>query len=739
MSRSSIDPQAQYKRELFVKVLQEDFIRELIFALDAVQGRAKPRAGFIEKLVNQFKEAFNFIPGTPRAATQVIDIFGNLLISHNRQNREKRLRLLATAAVQIQLPALKILLNIVAREALRRYEPFIVTRLGDDHEKSVITFARVGSRRMLEYLSRPTAVKKEDLEISESVLLTGLVKGKSGAWVDGFSNHKLALKNEFKEVDAETVYARPRFRYFSIGFPDGKIYPAQIDQLFIKKDDKEVYTEFEKKGSLDPKAGFVLMPLAEIKGYDFLKVEDKDKDKIFSSSLQQELKSSPVTIVVIDKCTIEAFLDPRASNQMNQMSLLTYVRQQANLPYLELLICHEDLSELKAPNGAALDLKSVFIGRDFSYVDFSGAILKGNFERVKFDHCYLVGAIIETGSSMRETSFEESHCEYLQAPNIDFTNARFVKTNFSCANLEGSTLVGCTDRGAVWINTNLTRAIHHDAAMQAKQRTQLMELEKEIADEKTKRIEFKDSITKRISDLEGLMQGGKLKEEKIQNRIGELVEQQQAHLIFENCCREEIMAIKKKLEDKPEKNIVDNLRTQLQETQSQLVRIHSEGEIQRHQLLNYIEEKHSGLQVDIKQQIQSLVSQQAIVQNGDIKALVNETTKTISKADLKADLFEIKTLFLDPEINRLKFQTDCKLIAVALLLIGAQSRPNLIIKPAVVLLVCAFIILYCKNWYSRRANVESNIPRIPASTFISSRLSQPSPQEQSASPRPKRD
>lgn len=731
MSRSSIDPQAQYKRELFVKVLQEDFIRELVFAVDVIQGIAKPRKGFIEKLVNQFKDAFNWVPGTPRIAGQIIDIFGNLLISHNKGNQEKRLRLLATAAVQIHLPALKILLNIVAREALRRYEHFIVTRLGEDHEKSVITFARVGSRRMLEYLSRGTPGKKVDLEISESVLLTGLIQGKSGAWVDGFSNHKLALKNEFKEVDAETVYARPGFRYFTIGLPDGKIHPAQIDRLYIKKDDKEVYTEFEKKNSSDPKAGFVLMPLAEIMSYNFLGFEAS----LFSSSLQQELKSSPVTIVVIDKCTIEAFLDPRASNQMNQMSLLTYVRQQANLPYLELLICHEDLSELKAPNGAALDLKSVFIGRDFSYVDFSGAILKGNFERVKFDHCYLIGAIIDTGSSMRETSFEESHCEYLQAPNIDFTNARFVKTNFSCANLEKSTLVGCIDRGAVWINANLKGAIHHDAAMQAKQRTQLMELEKEIADEKIKRNEFEDSITKRISDLEGLMQGGKLKEEKIQNRIGELVEQQQAHLIFENCCREEIMAIKKKLEDKPEKNIVDNLRTQLQETQSQLVRIHSEGEIQRHQLLNYIEEKHSGLQVDIKQQIQSLVSQQAIVQNGDIKALVNETTKTISKADL----FEIKTLFLDPEINRLKFQTDCKLIAVALLLIGAQSRPNLIIKPAVVLLVCAFIILYCKNWYSRRANVESNIPRIPASTFISSRPSQPSPQEQSASPRPKRD
>ena len=163
---------------------------------------------------------------------------GTVAVFAANRIRDERLGTLTNLNDELNLAQLNILLDVVVREALRRYESFILDVLSDNNVKGVIPFARIGAQRMIEYLSRHASQEDGRIEVTlnESTLLAGLVEGRSGAWVDDFSNNDLELKEterhllgeRHKTIHAETVYGRPGFRIFEMR--DDKL----VDQLYIR-------------------------------------------------------------------------------------------------------------------------------------------------------------------------------------------------------------------------------------------------------------------------------------------------------------------------------------------------------------------------------------------------------------------------------------------------------------------------------------------------------------------------
>lgn len=259
---------ADRKRFLFMKLLKEEFLQELQYLCDVVGGRATARETLTERIVSQVKSVVPDI----FSIRQIIEKLGDVAVFAANQGRDERTQTVARLNDELDLARLAILMDMVAREALRRYESFIVDRLSDEMAEGVIPFAKVGARRMLEKLSRTQRRAGQTIEVvlNESNLLAGLVEGRSGAWVDGFSNTGLKLKRLNKKgkpqtLDAETVYARPGFRHLKIH--EGKI----SDTLYIREkpkhqempDWKNAFRQLVKKDAAVDDLKTVMKALAE--------------------------------------------------------------------------------------------------------------------------------------------------------------------------------------------------------------------------------------------------------------------------------------------------------------------------------------------------------------------------------------------------------------------------------------------------------------------------------------------
>ncbi len=573
-----------HKRDLFKKILKDEFLRELSHTSDVVHGRAEPRDTFVEKVVKQLKEVTAIIPsGLPVTPSQVVDTLGAVAVFAANRERDKRLSTLATLRDGLDLDRLNILLEVVAREALRRYESFIVDSLSDNNERGVILFARVGAQRMLEYLSRHAESKDGSARVtlSESTLLAGLVEGRSGAWVADFSNNVLELKKmdtrrlrkKHKTIDAETVYARPGFRVFQI--KDGK----KEDSLYIRRTARHAeikgwekvteilkgqtesfynfgYTKFRKSNPQDPKAGYVLMPLEVIMGrYDFV---EQERDNI-SALLQAEVRSSSHSIIVINRGTVAKylqkflFLKNKESKYKDKdledknLSLIEYVRDELHYPFIKMVVCREDLTDLRGADGSSLSLA----GADFSHMDLSGAILGGDLTNTKFDYSYLEGAELKSVTSLRGASFRHAHCEYLHAEGVNFGGADLLQANFSYAVLNGARLTGGQNTlGAIWVGVDLKEVIYEDMdSLFSKQRSQLDDLEIRIQKQREDFENFRVTVETAIHQL--------------RRQVNWNISRIQNLLVFKRYCQQEIQRIHEELGQKADESTVQNLQKQL--------------------------------------------------------------------------------------------------------------------------------------------------------------------------------
>ena len=341
---------ANDKRLQFIATLKDEIRRGLSYAHEADRNRAPKQDTFIDQVAKKINSLMSSLPAVASAAGTAIT---NAVSAMEEKKRDGKLALVSNLVKKLDPARLEVLLDSFAREALRRYEAFIVDRL-EDNLDTVIQFAEVGAERILYNLScqdKAQIQANNGLLLTESILLKGLIEGRSGKGVDGIHNKHLKLKDHgphsLKDVTAECVYGRPAFQVFEIA--EGKL----VNKLFtrettfkeglnkIVKGTANPFSKLRKKEKgfeHDPKAGFIVVDQATVDEYKYkLEAEKKSSDFEFktkesiSSVLQNELKNcTSHSIAVIDLATFNHFLEWSRKN--DRKSILEYMRQEFKLP-----------------------------------------------------------------------------------------------------------------------------------------------------------------------------------------------------------------------------------------------------------------------------------------------------------------------------------------------------------------------------------------------------------------------
>lgn len=566
---------ADKKRHLYVNVFKREFIRELVYLWDVANNRAAPRDTFTKKMVDLLTTV---TPDVAQAA-QVMSVLGSIAVFAANQERDASIGWMARLIDEVDLPRLEILIDVVAQEALRRYESFIVNRLSDQVEESVIPFAKVGVARILEYLSRHRTSfedkeSKEDknsksnkklqgvaLHLTEATLLAGLVEGRSGSFIEGWFNHKLAVKKIEKgkeknsTLEAEDVYGRSGLRHFAIengqlvstlySRKDKGRHQEKLVQSFFKGDSEALYNfgyvKFRNKQPHDPKCGYAIMPLNVItERYGFTQ---QSEDKL-SPALREELHTLNLSILRIDKKTFQQYLSWYAENKAKKaVTMLDFIRQTLHYPDVQMVQCQENISDC------------LLTGVNLSHMNFNGVRFTGDLTGVDFSHSYLIGADFSAVTSLKKATFYRTQAAFIQAEDVDFAEADLTQANFSYGKLNRAKLNGCTTQGTIWHQAALQNTQQNNAPLETQKQLNL--LQQQLADS------FKKAHLQE-KDWQGKIQ------ETSQAMYNWQQQQTTLHKTLERFCQEEIHAIQQTLRTAVKPEEMQRLNLQLLAVQTEV-------------------------------------------------------------------------------------------------------------------------------------------------------------------------
>lgn len=623
--------QNQTKRTLYIKIFKQEFIRELEFAWDVASGRAEARDDFATKIAALLKNGSPKIPGIGDA----IDKLASAVEFAANAVRDKAMHTMASIYEQLDLQRLEILLEVVAREAYRRYEFFIEQRLTDDHINGVIPFAKIGVMRVLEYLARKrNTLSSEDtkqaadnknnqqIELTESFLLAGLVEGYSGAFVQGWSNNKVKLKRFEKnflgktqavEIEIEDVYARSAFMWFDVKsdrlnqtvYMRSSAWHKEISGWQKLKQLSQGNTEalynfgYVKMDSKnDPLCGYAVMPLKVItERYDFKPAEDKQ----FSRDFKSELENKTLSVVQIDNEGLKRYVIWYRENlKRKENTVADYLRVKEIWRGAKWVICQEDLT--------GVDLKGV----NLSQMDLSGAILSGDLTGTNFAESYLIGATFRNVKA-QQANFQNAHCAFLCAEKTDFTGANFTQANFSYAKLAQAVLINVQSLGTIWHQADLSNVKGNEQLLKAQQE-QLQKLTEQTELQRKEMREFGDALAQQQKKLVGLCAqlDAKISQalqpdskdtaqlQEVNDQIQQLAKQQEASLLFERSCQDDIKRLQQALQSSAKKEEVDKLRQEANELKEQF-------ELMRQQLKNASKTKNSQVPQQMPEELESHV------------------------------------------------------------------------------------------------------------------------------------
>lgn len=317
-------------------------------------------------------------------------------INFIRQREEENLQNLSQWLDPLKEKELIKLVKKVGTLAMKRYETSICQLKG---EKEILTFAKSGIQRTLEYLDR------EKQPFKESTLLNGFMKGKSGREIHHLKNTHLQCKNGQK-FTIEGAYGRG-----ALCFGDGVwIFPKTKEQ-------NHTYTKFTDKG---PKY--------------YVHVSDP----VDGSQLSTITPPS----FVIKTCTLQDVEGYIQAFQEKKESFNDYLRR--TYPGTQMGICSgEDLTHL--------DLS----GKDFSGCDLSGCTISGSLRNTNFYGCNLANVQLKDITSAEGANFTRAD---LMEANLkgNFQGAKFNLADLRYATLEGDfTLIQYI--GAIWAGANIEK------------------------------------------------------------------------------------------------------------------------------------------------------------------------------------------------------------------------------------------------------------------------------------------
>ncbi|MES2217098.1 MAG: protein kinase [Pseudomonadota bacterium] len=591
---------ANLKRNLYIKIFKQELIRELFYLWDVANNRATARDNFTSKLVTLLKQASTFAPLVGSHLPHLID--GAKFVVENLPNlfeggsfasdklRDKKTSYVARLIDEIELPRLEIIVDIVAREAMWRYEHFIVERLSENPAEGVIPFAKVGVARVIEKLVRTHGGedKSAHVLISESAFLSGLVEGRSGAFIEGWTNHTLKLmrqkKGVFKlkqaEINAEDVYARSGFRNMQViaGQLQDRLYAREKPlhqeianwkkvQSLLQGEANSLfnfgYTIFRKTQPHDPKCGYAIMPHTVIQErYDY----KPHNIQILSTSLQEDIQSWQPSRILLDITTLAEYLTWNKIS--DQKDIRDFIEEKLGIKEIVMVACHADLTRLSLR------------GRNLSYMDLSGSTFSGDLTETNFSCSNLIGAKFFNVISAHKAVFYRANCAFLSAEHVDFSEANLIQTNFSYAILNYSTFKFCQTMGTIWHEAELKNIISDEETFK-EQKTQINDVKKSIANQHQEIKRLNQALTQQSQTLQALQaqwqaaqnESDKQQLQELAQQVSYLVQQEEAHQIFEQYCQQEIIELNKTLQQAAQKEDVEILKGELQGIYTQLKKL----------------------------------------------------------------------------------------------------------------------------------------------------------------------
>lgn len=316
---------------------------------------------------------------------------------------------------QIQL-SLRILLREVAYLIAVRYSHFIDKVL---EEKSIDDFARYGSARLIRKLAVDL---KNQVDLPATITAQHLVDYL-------LASIQLSAIHEQRKVTLRTPpasslwapfvayakwgYARPRqvVPVRTGSTLQYKFYGSPIERMFLKKDTTLPgygYITVPETQLLSNTSAINYQPLKELSD-----VEIDDKQGLIKNYLCYYLE---VTFDDVDQYLSHV----RALTATDiRPSLNDYLSKQFGVRIIA--ECHDDkLKDLDLHEG------------DFTEVNFSRAILKGNLYNTLWDRALLAGTLFDGNKDMTNANFQQAYAEQSKWQNLSFTG------NFTQAKLSGA-------------------------------------------------------------------------------------------------------------------------------------------------------------------------------------------------------------------------------------------------------------------------------------------------------------
>ncbi len=325
---------------------------------------------------------------------------------------------------------LKSLAKSTAHSAAYQYE-YAITQLID--KEHLPTFAYCGVKRMFEYIIR------EQLPFTPQNLLTGLVKGKTGAGIEGLFNTSLDGQQTEQKFHAEDLYGRAAYRT-----SDGRFW-ANVDRINTEiRQRTERFAQRMIGEPLDSHFGWVKiddqnMPLCGYRWASYEEVKELEYE-VFTvypqSNFAQKLTVYQPNMRIADATDIASYM--RARRKGYYYNFNQYIGAVARFKGV---LSNFDLS----------------FG-DFSHTDFSDTIFidckldHAYFSNTQMQHCQLLGTTTAINIKLKA-----AQCAYLQASEISFVRADLDGADFYKANFQGADIRQTTRVDSHWEEANDTR------------------------------------------------------------------------------------------------------------------------------------------------------------------------------------------------------------------------------------------------------------------------------------------
>jgi len=486
----------QAQKKIFENVLVQELLYEVKFIQDQMAERADIRLDFKEKVIVTITTVLSkalaigslgtAVVAPPVSvgagiAAELLDVAGDKLTQLVQSRQQKSLFTLGDLFFAEDKNKLEVCFCQLAKAASLRYEYLIGVLLSEKPNEGVISLARTGARRIIEYLCRlaekvAEQAKRDNefkhLPLDIDTLLDGLIQGRSGKWIDGFKNTPLVAREaSIKDLTAEGAYSRSAMRLLPQGQLSKKNIPIYHRSTALQQqegvDSSYDWGRVKYRGddeSKGPKYGYMLVDEATLKAYGYSTLGGGQQ---FPDDVTKDFNDYP-TVKVASRDDILEYCE-----QIHQKR----VAQQEEPSFLEFI-----QQKYQKANYLNSRIDEVWVR-----ADLSDEHLTGNYDEVDFSSCDFRQSTFELAS------FVKAKFNFVTAQGLNCKQVIFDQADWNYADLDKASFVGPVSYvGAKWLGANVKglqmtdgiAAIEQEQARQANaaesSRAQLFEIQKKL-------------------------------------------------------------------------------------------------------------------------------------------------------------------------------------------------------------------------------------------------------------------